>query len=203
MSWHPTLSARKKRRIRRQIRALPPRSVVLAQDETDLLLFPPLRSGWAQRGEPAKVWLSGRNARHVIFGALNLRTGHRLLVPRAKGRSADYQAFVDEVRGQYRGWHVALLLDEDPCHTAQASLQCLGGMTLLWLPHRAPELNPIETLWGQTKDIISVNKQYASIDEQVERFLTQLYGLSNREALHTSGVLSENFWLKDVLSKNL
>src|SRR5438105_82466 len=117
-TWIPTPSARKKRRIRRQIRALPRRSVVLAEDETDLLLFPPLRAAWAKRGEPARVWLSGRNARRVIFGALNLRTGARLFVPREKGRSVDFQAFAAEGRSAYRGWHVAMLLDEDPSHTA-------------------------------------------------------------------------------------
>src|SRR5213078_2846652 len=103
-SWTQIRSARKKRRIRRQIRALPRRSVVLAQDETDLLLFPPLRAAWSKRGEVAKVWRSGRNARRVIFGALNLRTGSRLFVARAKGRSADFQVFLGEVRAPYRGW---------------------------------------------------------------------------------------------------
>ena len=99
----PIRSARKKRRIRRQIRALPRRSVVLAQDETDLLLFPPLRAGWSKRGEVAKVSLTGRNARRVIFGAMNLGTGTRLFVPRQKGRSVDFQAFLEEVRWYYRG----------------------------------------------------------------------------------------------------
>src|SRR5262245_41343597 len=201
-SWTPTRSwGGKKQRIRRHIRELPPRSVVLAQDETDLLLFPPLRAGWAKRGEPAQVRLSGRNARRVIFGAMNLRTGTRLFVPRPKGRSGDFQAFLAEVRSHYGGWHVALLLDEDPCHTAQASAAAAEGMTLLWLPKRAPQLNPMDTLWGQGKDVISVNKQYLPIDEQVDRFLCHLRGLSNQEALHTSGVLSANFWLKRALSK--
>jgi len=45
------------------------------------------------------------------------------------------------------------------------------GMTLLWLPKRSPELNPMDTLWGQAKDVIAANKQYATIDEQVGRFL--------------------------------
>jgi hypothetical protein len=202
MSWPPTRSARKKRRIRRQIAALPPRSVVLAQDETDLLLFPPLRAGWSRRGEPAEVLLSGRNARRVIFGAMNLRTGTRLFLPREKGRSGDFQALLGEVRSSYRGWHVAMLLDEDPCHTARASLSKAQGMTLLWLPKRSPELNPMDTLWGQGKDVISANKQYATVEEQVDRFLAYLSGLSNQETLHTSGVLSEGFWLKRVLSKN-
>src|SRR5205085_4688331 len=105
---------RNKRRIRRHIAALPPGSAVLAEDETDLLLFPPLRAAWSKRGETARVWLSGRNARRVIFGALNLRTGARLFVPRPKGRSADFQAFLQELHSHYRGWPVALLLDEDP-----------------------------------------------------------------------------------------
>src|SRR3954467_3449597 len=198
--WTRTRSARKKRRIRRQIRALPRRSVALAQDESDLLLFPPLRGTWAKRGEAAKVWLSGRNARRVIFGAMNLRTGTRLFVPRAKGRGGDFQAFLEEVRSHYWGWHVALLLDEDPSHTAKASLRETEGMTLMWLPKRSPKLNPMDTLWGQGKDVISANKQYTTIDEQVDRFLGHLRGLTNQEALHTSGVLSKKFWLKAALS---
>ncbi len=174
--------------------------MVLAQDETDLLLFPPLRAGWFKRGEAARVWLSGRNARRVIFGAMNLPTGTRLFVPREKGRSVDFQAFAEEVRSAYRGWHVALLLDEDPCHTAKASQPQLAGMTLLWLPKRSPKLNPMETLWGQGKDVVSANKQYTTIEEHVERFLDQVRGLSNQQALHTAGVLSRKFWLRGALS---
>jgi hypothetical protein len=201
-TWNLTPSrGGKKRRIRRQIKELPRRSVVLAQDETDLLLFPPLRAGWSKRGEVARVWLSGRNARRVVFGAMNLRTGTRLFVPRAKGRGGDFRAFLEEVRWHYRGWHVALLLDEDPCHTAGASRREAEGMSLLWLPKRSPKLNPMDTLWGQGKDVISASKQYASIEEQVERFLAHLRSLSNQQALHTSGVLSKNFWLRAALSK--
>jgi hypothetical protein len=174
--------------------------VVLAQDETDLLLFPPLRAAWSKRGEVARVWLSGRNARRVIFGAMNLRTGARLFVPRPRGRSGDFQAFLAEVRSHYRGWHVALLLDEDSCHTAKASLRQAEGMTLLWLPNRSPKLNPMDTLWGQAKDVISANEQYTTIEEQVGRFLDYLTNLTNSEALHTSGVLSRKFWLKGALS---
>jgi DDE superfamily endonuclease len=176
---------------------------VLAQDETDLLLFPPLRASWSKRGAAAEVRLSGRNARRVIFGALNLRTGRRLLVPRERGRSGDFQAFLAAVHSHYRGWPVALLLDEDPCHTAKGSVDWAEtyGIELLWLPKRSPELNPMDTLWGQGKDVISADKQYATVEEQVERFLRHLSGLSNQEALHTAGVLSDNFWLKRALSK--
>lgn len=60
----------------------------------------------------------------------------------------------------------------------------------------------MESLWGQGKDTICVSWQYATMNEQVNAFVAHLSGLSNQEVLRTSGVLSENFWLKPVLSKN-
>src|SRR5207244_5889116 len=200
-SWTPTPSWRKKRRLRRQIRALPPHTALLAEDETDLLLFPPLRACWSPRGQPKEVLLSGRNARRVIFGALNLRSGHRLLLAREHQRAVDYQAFLELVHLRYRGWPVALLQDEDSSHPAKGSvgLAEVLGIQLLWLPKRSPKLNPLDTLWGQAKDVISANKQYATIDDQVERFIGYLSDLSNNAALDTAGIYSGNFWLQDAL----
>jgi hypothetical protein len=169
-----------------------------------LLLFPPLRAMWWQRGEPARVMLSGRNARRVVFGCMNLATGHRLFLVRERQRAIDFQAFLREVRGHYRGWNVTMLPDGDTSHTAKGSQELAHRLRtrLLWLPKRTPELNPMEPLWGQAKDAISANRQYATMDEQVNAFVAHLSGLSNQEALRTSGVLSKNFWLKTVLSKN-
>lgn len=135
---------------------------------------------------------------------MNLCTGHRLFLPRERQRAGDFQAFLHALRGHYRGWYPAVLLDEDPSHTAAGSVRLAErlGMTLLWLPKRCPELNPMDTLWGQGKDVISANKQYAGIDEQVARFVAHLEGVSAHDALHTSGVLSPDFWLRHTLSNN-
>jgi hypothetical protein len=180
---------------------LPARSVLLAEDETDLLLFPPLRSSWSLRGHPKEVVLCGRNARRVIFGVLNLRTGYRLFLPREHQRAGDFQAFLERLHGQYRAWHVALLLDEDSSHTAHGSeaLAEQWDIELIWLPKRCPKLNPMDHLWGHGKDEISANKQYATIDDHVDRFIRYLYSLSPTEALHKAGVLSKKSWLKSVL----
>ena len=96
---------------------------------------------------------------------------------------------------------MALLLDEHSAHTAKDSVRAAAGLTLLWLPARSPELNPLDTLWGQAKDVVSANKQYARIEDQADRFVAYLRGLSDRRALETSGVLSDAFWLRDVLSR--
>ncbi len=178
--------------------------MLLALDETDLLLFPPLRATWGRRGTPTKVLISGRNARRVVFGAMNLQTGKRLLLVRNHLKQGDFQAFLRLIHSRYRGWRVVLLLDENSIHTANRSTRLAADLKiqLLWLPKRSPELNPLDELWGQAKDVVSANMQYASVDEHVSHFLTHLQLMSNNDALHTSGVLSRTFWLKSVLSQN-
>jgi hypothetical protein len=47
----------------------------------------------------------------------------------------------------------------------------------------------------QVKGIVSANKQYATIDEQIERFIGYLGILSTDNALRTSGMRPENFWM--------
>ena len=96
---------------------------------------------------------------------------------------------------------MALLQDEDSSHTAVDSVVLASDfdIEIIPLPKRAPQLNPMDTLWGQGKDVISANKQDATIDDQVDRFLHHLEGLAPQEALPTAGVLSEDFWLRSVL----
>src|SRR4249920_707280 len=166
MCWRQIRNARKKRRIRRIIRQLPRGCALLVEDETDLLLFPPLRANWSRRGQPARVLISGWNARRVVFGAMNLRSGKRLFLARRRQRQHDFQAFLELIHHHYRGRRVALLLDENPSHTAKRSQQLAEELRieLLWLPKRAPQLNPMDELWGQAKDIVSANLQYPNID---------------------------------------
>jgi len=177
---------------------LPARSAKLAEDETDLRLFPPLRAGWARRGEEAPVPISGGNAKRVLFGAINIETGYRLFLPHRRQRGVEFEDFLEEVRWYYRGRHVALLLDEDSSHTAEDSQNTADdlGIELLWLPKRCPHMNPMDHLWRHGKEVMSANHQYASIEVQVERFIRYLGGLSLYEALKKAGIFSKDFWLK-------
>ena len=180
------------------MRRLPANAATLFEDETDLLLFPPLRAAWGRRGQPLVVRLSGGNARRVVFGTINLETGRRLFLLRSRQRSEDFCAFLTLVARHYRGRGVALLLDEDPGHTAQTSRALADelGIELIWLPKRCPELNGMDHLWGHGKDHICADRQYLSINAQAERFIAYLAGLSNQEALRQAGLLSPDFWLK-------
>jgi hypothetical protein len=177
---------------------LPPGWVKLFEDETDLLLFPPLRAAWGLRGQQLEVPISGFNARRVVFGTINIATGHRLLLARTRQRGEDFRGFLTMIRRHYCGRHVALLLDEDPSHTAGGSQDLAAELDikLIWLPKRCPELNGMDQLWGHGKDHVCANRQYHGIDEEVERFIRYLQGLTNRDALRQAGILSEDFWLR-------
>src|SRR5262249_37667431 len=68
---------RRLRLLRRKVRRPATGCAKLFEDETDLLLFPPLRAGWFPRGKAARVPISGANAKRTIFGTIDIDTGRR------------------------------------------------------------------------------------------------------------------------------
>jgi transposase len=195
-----TKSPRVRRRlaqIRKRIRSLPAGCVKLFADETDLLLFPPLRAGWFLRGKPADVAISGENAKQTVYGAIDVETGELILVARDGACAVDFQALLRLIRQHYGEKRVVVLLDGASRHTAAGSEDLAAELKieLVWLPPRCTNVNPMDRLWRQGKDKTCANKQYASIDEQVHRFIRYLKGLSRQEALRMAGLLSKTFWL--------
>lgn len=175
------------------------RSVVLFEDETDLLLFPPLEATWGPRAEPIEVPISGFNARRVLFGAVAIASGHRVVQVQPHQRSENFCGFLEFMRWCYRGWEVLLVLDSDRSHTAFQSQQVAEelGIELQWLPKRAPELNGMDHLFRHGKRAVSTNRQYPDVDEHAGRFARWMLHLSPRQALTQAGILSEDFWLRD------
>ncbi len=142
--------AAKIRRIRRYVKELGPRVVVLFEDETDRLLFPPLRACWALRGEEAEVPSAGRDARRVIFGALNPSNGTRLFLERSRQRAEDFRESLGLIHEHYRGWQVSPILEEDTGHTAKASRReaSLLGIRPVRRPIRRGTSPPLPPLPG-------------------------------------------------------
>jgi transposase len=188
---------RRLRAIRKKVRGLPPDCAKLFEDETDLLLFPPLRAGWFLRGKPAEVPISGENAKRTVFGTIDVQTGERILVARDGGCAVDFQAILRLIRQGYGNAKVALLLDGASRHSAHESEGFAAALDieLIYLPARCTNINPMDRLWRWGKDKICANRQYLSIDYQADRFIAYLLGLSPQEALRKAGLLSGRFWL--------
>jgi DDE superfamily endonuclease len=175
--------------------------VLLFEDETILRLFPVLRRAWSLRGEQAVVPITGSNAKRVLFGTINPRTGHRIVLCRPNMRQEHFQAFLRLLRQSYPGREIWLLLDEAPCHIAPKS-QALAedlNIVLIWLPKQCSELNAMDQLWRELKDNISANYQFKDIEEHAAMAEHWILSLSKSEALVKAGVLSKNFWLQSFL----
>jgi transposase len=180
---------------------MPPGAALLFVDETILRLYPPLRARWAMRGEQPTVRITGRNAKRVLYGAVNPRTGHRMLMRGASVRQEQFQAFLRRLRRCYPGRPLWLVLDEAGCHTAARSLKLARRLEIefLWLPRQCSELNAMDHLWRALKQKISANRQYRTVDEQAEWAERFILGLTPRQTLRKAGVLSDRFWLKAFL----
>jgi transposase len=177
---------------------MPASAVLLFQDEIILRLFPVLRRAWSFKGEPATVGITGENARRVLFGTIDLRTGHRIVLQQSGMNQQGFQAFLGLLRHRYHARPIWMLLDAASAHTAPKS-QALAkalAIELVWLPKQCPELNAMDHLWKELKADISANYQYPTIEQHAAFAQEYTLKLTSRKALIRAGILSKNFWLK-------
>ncbi len=102
---------------------------------------------WARRGSRPRQPADQRYESAYLFGAIcpARGTGAALAMPYADTEAM--QLHLDEIsRTVARGAHAVLLLDRAGWHTTR-HLVVPKNMTLIFLPSRAPELNPVENIW--------------------------------------------------------
>lgn len=172
----------------------------MVEDETILRLFPPLRCAWAKRGEQAQVPITGRNAKRVLQGTLNLKTGHRILMRHPDRRHRNFGAYLRLLRRRYQNRPVWMVLDRDGSHTAPENLRLARQLNihLLWLPRQCSELNPMDQLWKELKQDIAANRQYATIDEAADYAEAWIKHLTPCQVFQKAGLFSETYWLNRV-----
>jgi transposase len=176
--------------------------VLLCMDWTLLRLFPPLRATWALTGTQAVVPITGTNAKRVLFGAIDLRTAHRMVLVRRHARQADAQAFLGELRQRYRrAGQIWLLADRASAHTAPRTLAVAAQLRIrfLWLPKQTPELSPMDQLWRELKRLIAANRQAESIDALANDAAAWVLTLTPQQARRKAAMTSKRFWLRSLL----
>jgi hypothetical protein len=172
--------------------------VLLSEDATVLRLWPVVRRAGALQGAQAHVAMTECNATRVLFGAIHLGTGHRILWRRPNLEQAPFQACLHLVREAYPGRPIALRLDEAPGHRAAKSqtLAAELGIALLWLPKQWAEFNAMDQLWRALQGHSSAHDQYPTIEEHAAAAEQWIRSLTPTEALRKAGMRSKNFWLK-------
>ena len=102
---------------------------------------------WARRATRPRQPADQRYANAYLFGAICPAEGKAagLALPHADTEAM--QLHLEEIsRHVASGAHAVLLLDRAGWHTTTA-LAVPSNITLIFLPSRSPELNPVENIW--------------------------------------------------------
>jgi transposase len=127
-------------------------------DETGFLLQPLNRRTWAARGMRPVQYASQRHDRLSVIGSLSLsprrrRIGIHFSVQDENVHAPHVVAYLREVHRQLRR-PLIVVLDRLNVHRAAVRELRQAGAAWLhveWLPPYAPDLNPVEAIWGNTK----------------------------------------------------
>jgi len=174
---------------------------VLVADETIVTETPPLRAAWARSGQQAAVPIVGSRSKRVMYGVLNIKSGHVLLHEAATWDQAQFRHLLGMIRGTWRGWHIVLFLDRGSPHTAKRSQSEARrlGIELRWLPTASPELNPMDHLWRHVKGEVLANEPTPNVAASAQRAREYILNLTPSQRLRKAGVLSERFWLRRAI----
>ena len=123
---------------------------------------------WAPRGTRPRAPKDQRTTSAYIFGAIcpQRGVGAALVLPRCNTQAMQWH--LDEISSQVTpGAHAVLILDQAGWHTT-GKLTVPSNITLLPLPPRSPELNPVENIWQFMRDNWLSNRVFTSYDDIVD-----------------------------------
>ena len=139
------------------------------QDEARVGQKNTLPRRWARRGTRPAAPKDQRTESAYLFGAIcpEKGKGAGLVLPRcnASAMTAHLEAISLAVDP---GAHAVLMLDGAEWHSAE-DLVVPDNITLLPLPARAPELNPVENVWQFLRDNWLGDRIFTSYDDIVDR----------------------------------
>jgi hypothetical protein len=152
-----------------EVRAAHPgkRIELWSQDEARIGQKNKLTRRWARRGTRPRAPHDQRTAWAYIFGAICPAEGKGTGIVMPFCDTPAMQAHLAEISATVASdAHAILILDKAGWHLARA-LVVPGNITILPLPPRSPELNPVENIWQFMRDNWLSNRVYKGYDDIV------------------------------------
>ena len=127
------------------------------QDESGVSQRPSIRRTWAPKGKTPVLIHAFNWSKMSVCAALGYRWDGRRSRLFFQTREGNYNAqslirFLEDLKKELRGQKAVLVWDGLPAHKSEVMkeylLQERHWLTVERLPGYAPDLNPVETLWG-------------------------------------------------------
>jgi transposase len=133
---------------------------IFFQDESGVSQRPSIRRTWAPKGKTPVLIHAFNWSKISVCAALGYRCEGRRTRLFFQTREGSYNAeslirFLEDLKKELRGQKAVLVWDGLPAHKSKLMkeylLQQRPWLTVERLPGYAPDLNPVETLWGNIK----------------------------------------------------
>jgi len=123
---------------------------------------------WARRGTRPRQPADQRYESAYLFGAICPAKGKGAALALPHVDTEAMQLHLDEISCSVaRGAHAVLLLDRAGWHTT-GHLAVPKNITLIFLPSRAPELNPVENVWQYLRANWLANRVFDTYEEIID-----------------------------------
>jgi len=123
---------------------------------------------WARRGTRPRQPADQRYESAYLFGAIcpARGVGAALALPHANTEAM--QLHLEEISAAVAvGAHAVLIFDRAGWHTTP-NLLVPENITPIWLPSRAPELNPVENIWQYLRANWLSNRVFETFDDIID-----------------------------------
>ena len=138
------------------------------QDEARIGQKNKITRRWAKRGTRPRAPHDQRTKSAYIFGAIcpDRGVGAALVLPRCNTQAMQWH--LEEISSQVTpGAHAVVMMGQAGWHTTD-KLTLPDNITLLPLPPRSPELNPVENIWQFMRDNWLSNRIFKSYADIVD-----------------------------------
>jgi transposase len=168
------------------------RAWIVFEDETGVSERPPIRRTWAPRGEtPVLIHPYNWKKLSVAGGMAYRFDGRRcqfvFRTLRGSFKAKDIISFLKALKRHFRGKNVILIWDRLPGHKAVITRQYIASqrdwLKVEWLPPYAPDLNPIELVWGHSKSGQLANQPVDDLDDVACALRRAFRGVTTRLGL--------------------
>ncbi len=134
------------------------------QDEARFGQHGTLTRVWAKVGSRPPAIRQTQYDYLYVFSAVCPQTGDASGLVTPHVNTDTMNAFLEQFSAELPpDVHAAMVLDRAGWHTA-AALRVPGNVTLVLLPPKSPELNPVENLWHYLRSHYLSNRSYADYD---------------------------------------
>jgi transposase len=161
-------------------------------DEAGFMLAPLVRRTWAPRGQTPVIKLSEPHGRISVIAAITISPVRRhfgfyfhLLADDANFHGYSVALFVEDVHHRI-GNSITLVWDSIAIHCAKPVRDYLAAHRRIVVepfPPYAPELNPVDNVWGYVKYNRLANYPPQNLDELRRRITAELLRLQKRPDL--------------------